>query len=257
MLPRSMASESKDSVVTSTLATTLLCVSLSALLGYGVALLLNLSPRATRALLNFAVGLPLLITPFLSYSYARAREELIAAKAELHRLGISDELTGLYKRHYFFEFAQKELLSAVRYHYPVSLLVLDIDNFKRINNHYGYDVGDHTLRNVAKVIQESLRETDFLARYGGEEFAILMPHARWEDAEATAERVRTSLESLQTLSGGNQVFVTVSIGLASLSPEVNDLPRLIKKAEQALSYAKRTQGGNHVSVAEALPDVIL
>ena len=241
----------------SVVLSTLLCAGLSGLVMLALVASLGLGTLETQILIGFAVTFPLVITPFLAFRYVRLSAELENAREEVHHLGISDMLTGLYKRHYFFEFAQKELLAAKRYHYPISLLILDIDNFKQINTRHGYEAGDHTLRNVARVIQESLRETDFLARYGGEEFAILMPHAKWEDAEKTAERVRTAMESLQTLSGGNQIFVTVSIGLASLGAEVTKLENLISRAELALGYAKKMGGGNHVSVAEALPEIEL
>ena len=244
-------------VILFTLLSTLICSVVSGLVMYGFVATLSLGTVETRALTGLAVTFPLLITPFLAVMWTRKNDELEEAQEEIHRLGISDALTGLYKRHYFFEFAQKELLAATRYHYPISLLLLDVDNFKRINARHGHEVGDHTLRNVARVIQDSMRETDFLARFGGEEFAILMPHAKWEDAEATAERVRTAMESLQTLSGGNQVFVTVSIGLASLGTEASNLEQLVAKAELALLHAKKTAGGNHVSVAEALPEIVL
>lgn len=240
-----------------TVLSTLTCSAVSGLVMFGFIATLGLGVVETRALAGLAITFPLIITPFFAVMWARKNDEIEEVKEEIHSLGISDTLTGLYKRHYFFEFAQKELLAAARYHYPISLLLLDVDNFKRINARHGHEVGDHTLRNVARVIQDSMRETDFLARFGGEEFAILMPHAKWEDAEATAERVRTAMESLQTLSGGNQVFVTVSIGLASLGAEASTLEQLVAKAELALLHAKKTAGGNHVSVAEALPEIAL
>lgn len=231
--------------------TTLLVVSVVTFLVLGLTMLLSVKTVSASTLILAAVLVPLLLTPPVAFTFSRLSARLDEAEQTIHKLGYTDALTGLYKRQYLFEVGYKELLAAARYDYPVSLLLIDIDGFKAVNDEHGHLVGDHTLRNTAKVIQESLRETDFFARYGGEEFAVLMPHATWEQAEVVSERVRVALENLRTLSGGKDVLVTVSIGLSNINAETKDLAELLQQAERALLHAK-SLGGNHVAVAEAL-----
>ena len=230
---------------------TLLAASACGLTVLGINSLFGIEAVSSGALVTTALLAPLLLTPALAYAFVTQGARLEQAEQTIHKLGYTDALTGLYKRQYLFEVGHKELLAASRYDYPVSLLLIDIDGFKSVNDDHGHLVGDHTLRNTAKVIQESLRETDFFARYGGEEFAVLMPHASWEQAERVAERVRSALENLRTLNGGKDVLVTVSIGLSNLNAETSDLAELIQQAERALLHAK-SLGGNHVAVAAAL-----
>lgn len=190
--------------------------------------------------------LGLIATPLISYFFVQTIHKLETSQQEVHRLSYTDELTGLFTRQYFFEVAHRELLSSYRYGYPVSLLMVDIDGFKRVNDTCGHLVGDHTLRNCAKVIQESLRETDFFARFGGEEFVVLMPHANQEQAMMVAERVRVAIESLLIMSEGHEVKITASIGLTSTDSGSFEITELVSQAEAALE-ASKVKGGNKVS----------
>ena len=126
-----------------------------------------------------------------------------------------------------------------RYHYPVGLIMLDIDNFKSINDNYGHQQGDVVLKHVARVVRENSREADSPARYGGEEMALILPHTDLEGSAAIAERVRSSIEALRIsrLDGQGTLRITASVGVAASSEGFKD--GLIADADAALYEAKR------------------
>jgi diguanylate cyclase (GGDEF)-like protein len=192
--------------------------------------------------------------------------------AELARQAITDGLTGLYNHRYFYERLRDEVVRARRYGLPLSLLMLDLDDFKRYNDSYGHPAGDVVLRRVAHIMRAALRRSvDVAARYGGEEFAVILPHTdpggaesvgrRLSDQVATpgadvatpwgavvaGERVRHSVESeaFPGLDPDEPVHVTVSIGIASLPAHAEDAEGLVSAADQALYLAKQN-GKNRV-----------
>lgn len=166
---------------------------------------------------------------------------------EMQRLAITDSLTGLYSRRYFFEYAENEIQRSVRYQKDLSMVMLDIDHFKKVNDQFGHIIGDLVLRNVADVCRSVVRQVDVLCRFGGEEILILLPETDGEEALNVAERLcRAIAESvLQTDSG--PVRVTVSVGLAALDPAHDTLARMITAADQAL-YMAKDAGRNSVRV---------
>jgi len=165
------------------------------------------------------------------------RRELLKDKA------YKDLLTGLYRREILNDLIEKEFYRSKRYGYHFSILMIDIDNFKKVNDTYGHLVGDKVLKKVAETTKKTLRRSDIAIRYGGEEFLIILPHTDLDAAKIAAERIRKNIEKLNV----DGVKVTVSIGIAdnSLSPRLEDL---IRKADQALYIAKRT-GKNRVVAA--------
>ncbi|NDF12742.1 MAG: diguanylate cyclase [Proteobacteria bacterium] len=175
-------------------------------------------------------------------------------KEELSRIANTDALTGLSNRRQFFSFLEMELKRIQRNSSDVSILLLDVDHFKRINDGYGHDVGDRVLIELAKIIKNALRETDFPARIGGEEFAIMLPDTPAEGAYWVAERVRLAVlkHGFEVGSDKEPVNCTVSVGVAS-STMGNDLDAsaLYKMADTRLYIAKNT-GRNQVSVDEIL-----
>ncbi|MBU0665139.1 MAG: diguanylate cyclase [Proteobacteria bacterium] len=166
---------------------------------------------------------------------------------ELQRQAQSDYLTGLSNRRYFIERSEEEVARAFRYGHPMSLLMLDIDHFKDINDTHGHHAGDTALQMFAAHCQEALRETDIIGRVGGEEFAVILPETDGEGAYEIAERLCQSIASqIMTTEKGVSLGLTVSIGLTTLAVggEAN-LDPLLKQADEALYKAKCT-GRNRV-----------
>jgi two-component system, cell cycle response regulator len=181
----------------------------------------------------------------------RANKELARKREELLALSRTDPLTGLYNRRYFEERLQEEFARARRYRAPLSLVMLDIDHFKRINDTFGHPFGDEVLRAVSQVARARLREVDLLARYGGEELIALLPETSPADALRACERVREAIEALQldhcSVDGSRQtVRCTASVGLASLpSPSLQNSEDLLRAADECL-YAAKGAGRNRV-----------
>lgn len=169
----------------------------------------------------------------------RAEEALRESEKRYRELSIVDELTQLYNsRHFYFQL-KIELDRSKRYNQPLTLLLLDLDNFKAFNDTYGHVEGDQVLLRLGQVIKKCLRETDFAYRYGGEEFTILLPATTSNDAAVTAERIRTELKK-ETFSPtpGQDVHMTVSIGLAQYKPQ-EDMKAFVHRVDQLMYQAKK------------------
>ncbi|HET9956344.1 MAG TPA: diguanylate cyclase [Polyangiaceae bacterium] len=178
-------------------------------------------------------------------------QELEAMLHHVEALAITDPLTGLFNRRRFADVLKREYAVTRRYQNTLSCLLLDLDHFKRINDHYGHDAGDRVLKELAQKVAENLREVDVPARYGGEEFAVLLPHTRKEDARIVAERLRRAIESIQLTFDGKPERVTVSIGVAGNTDVASGKAEdLVKAADVALYEAKRL-GRNRVVVYDA------
>ena len=172
-------------------------------------------------------------------------------RARLYRqmelLAITDGLTQLINHKHFQKALEKEIERSKRYKRPVSLLILDIDHFKSVNDNYGHPTGDLVLREIAQSIRDMLRANDIAARYGGEEFAVIIPENDEKGALMTAERIRKIVEQKEIRSGNEQVRVTISVGCASYPNLATTQKDLINHADKALYYSKKT-GRNRVSV---------
>lgn len=157
-----------------------------------------------------------------------------------------DGLTRIHNRRAFDERLVEELRRHQRYRHPMSLLMLDIDHFKGINDTYGHLVGDHVLREVGRLVSETLRSTDFTARYGGEEFVIILPQTTEEQSRVLAERLRGIIADARFVHAGEAFSITVSIGAATLLPgALAKRKDLLDKADKAL-YQAKTLGRNQV-----------
>ncbi len=177
----------------------------------------------------------------------RANERLSALNKELEEITITDSLTQVFNRQYFMDRIKQEVKRSYRYGTHVSLLMLDIDYFKKVNDTYGHQAGDSVLAGVAGLIKNGLRDTDLFARYGGEEFCLLAMAMDQAGAELLAERLRKKVESAEFVSGGNRLKVTVSIGVSAWLPEIKEnFEELVRRADSAL-YSAKQEGRNRIS----------
>ena len=174
--------------------------------------------------------------------------ENVDLHVQVSRQAVTDELTGLANHGRFQELLGSEVEQVRRYHHPVGLIMLDLDDFKSVNDTYGHQQGDVVLKRVARVLHDSSREVDYPARYGGEEMAVILPHTDLEGAHAIAERIRTSIESLRVprIDDQGTLRITASLGVASSTD--GDKDGLIAEADAALYEAKR-QGKNRTVTA--------
>ncbi len=169
----------------------------------------------------------------------------------LQARAFEDPLTGLKNRRFLDQYLQEQLAVAQRYEKPLSLLMADIDLFKRVNDEYGHDVGDLVLRELAATIRATARSSDLVARYGGEEFVLVLPDTDTQDAIALAERFREAIASMQVIHGdyGEALNITISIGAASFPNDGNTMDSLYKLADSAL-YLAKNRGRNQVRSAQ-------
>jgi diguanylate cyclase (GGDEF)-like protein len=170
-----------------------------------------------------------------------AKEEALRAlNASLAEQAVTDSLTGLKNHQYFFGRLDEELARLRRHKEPVSLIAMDLDHFKRVNDTHGHPVGDRVLSAIAASVRDTLREEETFARLGGEEFAILLPGLDGERARQVAERVYQVIESVRIpLDGGDEVRVTASLGVATATPDAKvDASDLYHRADAALYDAK-------------------
>jgi len=180
-----------------------------------------------------------------------ANLDLLMKNSALSEISARDSLTGLYNRWYVMEKIDSEMNRSVRHGCPVSLIMMDIDHFKRVNDSFGHSAGDRVLRSVGQVLRDSCRVYDVPGRYGGEEFCIVLPETKVGNTTVVAERIRERLEASRFDVGDDSVVVTASIGIAgiesveaegSLSPAI-----LIDRADQAL-YSAKHHGRNRVEM---------
>lgn len=162
---------------------------------------------------------------------------------------LSDELTGLFNHGYFKRFFEFEIRRSMRQKNPVSLLFIDLDNFKPINDCLGHLAGDRILRQVSEKIKEKMRDIDFAARYGGDEFAVILPYAGIEEARKVAERLRRAISEEITLPPGADIplFLSASIGGAFYPEDGQGVEELIRKADEMMYLAKQC-GKNQVCI---------
>ncbi len=161
----------------------------------------------------------------------------------MEQMATTDGLTGLTNHRAFQEKADQEFERARRYPESISLLLFDIDHFKKINDSYGHPVGDAVLKKIGKLLNETVRTVDVAARYGGEEFVALLVNTDSKGASQMAERIRASIEKSKFLLNGQRIPVTVSVGFAVFPEDAKEKSALIEMADQAL-YAAKDGGRN-------------
>lgn len=216
---------------------------------------LGLAQAPLSSLVTFAGHVVTLAMSLGFLLLQRERQEL-----DMERLAMTDALTGVYNRRTLFELGERELSRARRTGASLSLIILDLDHFKRVNDRFGHLGGDAVLARFVEVVRGCLRISDVLTRYGGEEFCVLLPDVGVAGAKVVGERIRAAVEAAEFVAGGAPIKVTASVGVAALpigggtaggasGGEVT-LSTLVARADQALYVAKR-DGRNRVSVSKA------
>ncbi|MEA2424861.1 MAG: hypothetical protein QOH13_1271, partial [Thermoleophilaceae bacterium] len=189
------------------------------------------------------------------FAYLAGQATLSIENVDLHETvqqqALTDELTGLFNVRQFHSRLENEIDRAERFATPLSLVMLDIDKFKSVNDNHGHQQGDRVLVEVARVLRRLSRDVDLPARYGGEELAVVLPQTDLAGAEQQAERMRSAIEAMQIvrLDGGGLLPITASFGVASFPGEGADKTGLVAAADAALYRAKRG-GRNRVERAE-------
>jgi diguanylate cyclase (GGDEF)-like protein len=187
-----------------------------------------------RSIYNNIAAIPVFMTAFSMYPLMMSerlnRNLLIQAS--------HDSLTGLYNRRAFEEIAFHEISGAARTKLTLSILVVDIDHFKKVNDEHGHSAGDALLKAVADALRRSLRDEDYLCRWGGDEFCALLPRADWDDARSVGERVLKTFRQLNFSFDGKAMDISVSIGITCDEDHAKDLPALLELADTALYRAK-------------------
>ena len=184
-------------------------------------------------------------TTILKFSYQDSLEE--AFHQHQYESATKDPLTGIYNKKFFSEQLGKDFSYALRHNETTSLIIFDIDRFKKVNDTYGHQAGDLVLRHLAKVVAGSLRSEDLFARIGGEEFAIVLRQVDEKRAHVLAERIRRTVEVSKFMWGQTRMRITISLGVATLKrANFHDAASLVRAADEHLYKAKRS-GRNRVS----------
>ena len=187
----------------------------------------------------------------LEFITSLANQAAIAIdNAKLYELATKDGMTKLYIYRHFCTLLENEIRRCERYKRNISLLMLDIDNFKHVNDTYGHLMGDNILRRISNILQQTVRNIDIPARYGGEEFVVILPETNKDDACIIAERIRKSISQIVVVVNDKiSISPTVSIGIAQYTTDGKDPKELINAADTALYHSKHN-GKNCVSIYE-------
>jgi diguanylate cyclase (GGDEF)-like protein len=181
----------------------------------------------------------------------RENLDLLMQHRVLEEISARDSLTGLYNRWFVMEKIESEMNRAVRHGAPMSVLMLDLDHFKRVNDSFGHSVGDEVLKSVGQVLRDSCRVYDVPGRYGGEEFCVVLPETRIGNTTSVAERIRSRLAQTKLAIAGQSISVTASIGVAGMDSASDEgalsAAALLERADRAL-YAAKNHGRNRVEL---------
>jgi diguanylate cyclase (GGDEF)-like protein len=214
-------------------------------------LLIHRSSHELWVSLLMSAGIPALIAPPVTWLVISLLQDAERARRAAEWLSVTDPLTGAFNRRHFFVVGERRFAHALLALEPVCVLLLDVDNFKAINDAHGHAAGDRVLIEVARACKASLRDADLLARYGGEEFVALLPATDLPQALLVAERVRASVaESYVVTDAGAAVQPTVSVGVAMLAGALRSFDGLLAQADSAMYEAKRG-GKNRVGANRA------
>lgn len=180
----------------------------------------------------------------------KEKDELLHTREQLRHLAEHDDLTGLLNHRVILNRLRSEIARALRQSQPLSLIMIDIDHFKQVNDTYGHPSGDVVLKEVGAILQSSIRTYDWVGRYGGEEFLIILPGSSVDGAQLRAEQLREAITAATVLDGQHTIQVTASFGVAAGFPQ--DMPSMIRLADQAL-YRAKSGGRNCVIAVDIAP----
>jgi len=233
------------------LGVTALGILASSSIALGVNILMHRpSPNFLLSML-MSVGIPALISPPVTWLAMRLLLETEAARRVAERLAVTDPLTSTFNRRHFFVVGEQRFTQSRHLQQQLAVVLLDVDDFKAVNDQHGHAVGDRVLVDVAQACMACMRESDLLARYGGEEFVALLPATDWAHALQVAERVRSSVANLRiVVDGAAPIRPTVSIGVAVLAKASVSFDSLLAQADVAMYSAKRS-GKNRVAGSAA------
>lgn len=239
-----MGREAQKQVLTKTLGrTVVIVVAAAAMTGFFLVLLGR--EGAVPVGVGLAALVSLVIASVSTYRTFRLVRQLEETRRDLEQLSTHDYLTGIYNRRFMVEQATAILTLSQRHGFPVSLIMMDLDHFKQVNDTYGHGAGDTVLVEMVAVIRGMIRATDVFGRYGGEEFIVFMPHTDNEDATNMAERIREEVKAHKY--GG--ISITLSMGVVTATPTMNQLDDLIDRADVAL-YEAKDGGRDRVEVSQ-------
>jgi diguanylate cyclase (GGDEF)-like protein len=224
-------------------------VTVSVLVTGGLTLLARIP--APMFWVNVGIGtcVPAMVAPPIAWLVATLMLEVDKAREIAEHLAITDPLTGVFNRRQFQTLAENEFARAARLQLPTTVLLIDIDRFKSVNDIFGHAVGDEVIRAVARACIQELRPYDIFARYGGEEFVVLLPETGRDAAAAVAERLRLSVTAVcLTVAAEKSVTPTISVGVATQNSSVCSLSLLLTVADFAM-YRAKNDGRNRVHVA--------
>jgi diguanylate cyclase (GGDEF)-like protein len=194
---------------------------------------------------NFATDLaPMLLVAYITTMLS---QDILNAMARIRLISETDALTGALNMRAFNAIAARELALAARYNRIFSLLMIDSDNLKKVNDHHGHDAGDRLIKLIVASVRRDLRATDIVARYGGDEFICLLTETPSEAAAGAAERIRQHIAETPLVSGPDSIPTTVSIGVAAYPEHGPSYEAISKNADRAL-YSSKTLGRNRVTV---------
>lgn len=193
--------------------------------------------------LKMATTVPLIAAPVTSWPLMGLFLKVHQLEAQMRRLALIDSLTGLANRRHFLEQAETHLVQAIRTQHPVSVIMIDIDHFKRINDTFGHAAGDNILKQFSSHLQQLCRDSDLVGRLGGEEFAVLLPDTDCEAAAQFCQRLHQEIHGLSLSENDQPVSITVSAGVKCFSGQRSSvtplsLDRLLSEADRALYQAK-------------------
>jgi diguanylate cyclase (GGDEF)-like protein len=210
------------------------------------------APAETESVPVYMAGLAAQLAPMLLVAYITTMLSSDIRRALIHIKALSetDELTGVLNMRAFTAIADRVSRQSARYNHPYSVVMIDSDSLKVVNDQHGHPMGNKLLQMLVHSVQAQLRETDIVARYGGDEFILLLPETTSVGAEKLANRIRQRVEAAVLATRDKPLVTTVSLGVAAYPEHASDLETVMERADQAL-YTSKTSGKNRVSVATA------